>query len=494
MAVVVLNEEDRLRACLESVVWADEIVVVDGGSSDKTAAIAREFTDRVLFRAWDGYGTQKNFALGQCRGDWVLSLDADERVSDALREEMQATLRAGTSRSGFYLARQNLFQGRWVRRGGFYPDWQLRLFRRGQGAFVERAVHEAVRLEGPAGAAVRPADPRELPEHRRRRRAAQSVLGPRRGGAGQDRAWRQPGGSPGSSDLAVRVDVRAAGGVPRRVAGPRAGGAPRPLRVPPSRQGPGAAALTVGCVTRAVAVIPSRWASVRFPGKALVVIRGKPLVQHVWERAQELETVERTVVATDDERIAAAVRGFGGAVVMTGPECPNGTDRVAQATRDWPVDLVVNLQGDEPAFEVKPLDQLVRAMAEDPAIEMGTLAHPVADESEHRDPNAVKVVLDQSGHALYFSRAPIPYARQAGLVAPLRHVGIYVFRHGFLQRYARLAPTPLEQTERLEQLRALEHGVRIRVLLTPHGSIGVDVPADVDRLAAYLESREGRGR
>ena len=151
VAVVALNEEERLRACLESVVWADEIVVVDGGSSDKTAAIAREFTDRVLFRAWDGYGTQKNFALGQCRGDWVLSLDADERVSDALREEIQATLRSGTSWSGFYLARQNLFQGRWVRRGGFYPDRQLRLFRRGQGAFVERAVHEAVRLEGPAG-------------------------------------------------------------------------------------------------------------------------------------------------------------------------------------------------------------------------------------------------------------------------------------------------------------------------------------------------------
>jgi 3-deoxy-manno-octulosonate cytidylyltransferase (CMP-KDO synthetase) len=179
---------------------------------------------------------------------------------------------------------------------------------------------------------------------------------------------------------------------------------------------------------------------------------------------------------------------------MTGSECPTGTDRVAQATRDWGVDLVVNLQGDEPTFEVKALDQLVRVMAEDPTIEMGTLAHPVLDEAEHRDPNAVKVALDQSGHALYFSRAPIPYARQAGLVAPLRHLGIYVFRHAFLQRYARLTPTPLEQTERLEQLRALEHGARIRVLLTPHGSIGVDTPADVDRLAAYLDSREGRGR
>jgi 3-deoxy-manno-octulosonate cytidylyltransferase (CMP-KDO synthetase) len=247
-------------------------------------------------------------------------------------------------------------------------------------------------------------------------------------------------------------------------------------------------------MTRAVAVIPARWASVRFPGKALVVIGGKPLVQHVWERALELETVERVVVATDDARIAEAVQGFGGAVVMTSPDCVNGTDRVAQATRDWPVDIVVNLQGDEPTFEPKALDQLVRVMADDPATEMGTLAHPVADEAEHRDPNVVKVVLDQSGHALYFTRAPVPYARQAGLVTPLRHFGIYVFRHAFLQRYARLAPTPLEQTERLEQLRALENGVRIRVLLTPHGSIGVDTPADVDRLAAYLASREGRER
>lgn len=245
-------------------------------------------------------------------------------------------------------------------------------------------------------------------------------------------------------------------------------------------------------MTRAVAVIPARWASVRFPGKALAVIRGKPLIQHVWERAGELQSVERVVVATDDERIAAAVRGFGGAVSMTSPDCPSGTDRVAQATRDWPVDLVVNLQGDEPAFEVKALDQLVRVMAENPGIEMGTLAHPVVDEAEYRDSNAVKVVLDQSGHALYFSRAPIPYARDAGLVAPLRHLGIYVFRHAFLQRYAALAPTPLEQTERLEQLRALEHGVRIRVLLTPHGSIGVDTPGDVDRLAAHLHGREGR--
>jgi hypothetical protein len=131
VAVVTLNEEERLRACLESVVWADELVVVDAGSSDKTVAIAREFTDRVLFRAWDGY--------------------ADERVSDALREEIRGTLQGGRPEVGFYVPRRNILQGRWVRHGGFYPDWQLRLFRRGRGAFVERAVHESVRVDGPTG-------------------------------------------------------------------------------------------------------------------------------------------------------------------------------------------------------------------------------------------------------------------------------------------------------------------------------------------------------
>jgi glycosyltransferase involved in cell wall biosynthesis len=151
VAVIALNEEERLRACLESVVWAEELVVVDAGSSDKTVAIAREFTDRVHFRAWDGYGAQKNFAIGQCRGDWILSLDADERVSEALREEIRATLRGASGVAGFFLPRQNLFQGRWVRHGGLYPDWQLRLFRRGRGAFVERAVHESVRVDGPTG-------------------------------------------------------------------------------------------------------------------------------------------------------------------------------------------------------------------------------------------------------------------------------------------------------------------------------------------------------
>jgi 3-deoxy-manno-octulosonate cytidylyltransferase (CMP-KDO synthetase) len=235
-----------------------------------------------------------------------------------------------------------------------------------------------------------------------------------------------------------------------------------------------------------IVVIPARYASVRFPGKALARVGGKPLIQHVWERARLLGTAERVVVATDDERIAATVRDFGGTAVMTSSAHPSGTDRVAEATRGTGAELVVNLQGDEPVFDAKAVDALVGLMADDPSIEMGTLAHPIQDDTELADVNANKVVLDQAGYALYFSRSPIPYRRQPGLVTPLRHIGIYVFRAPFLQRFARLSPTPLEKTETLEQLRALEHGVRIRVLVTPHASLGVDTPADLGRLAAQL--------
>ncbi len=150
VAIIALNEEERIRACLESVAWADEIVVVDSGSYDKTVAIAREFTDRVLFHAWEGYGAQKNFALAQCQGNWVLALDADERVSEALREEIVTAL-AGPTHVGYLIPRRNFFQGAWVRHGGWYPDYQLRLFRRGRGAFTPSAVHESVRVDGPVG-------------------------------------------------------------------------------------------------------------------------------------------------------------------------------------------------------------------------------------------------------------------------------------------------------------------------------------------------------
>jgi 3-deoxy-manno-octulosonate cytidylyltransferase (CMP-KDO synthetase) len=222
----------------------------------------------------------------------------------------------------------------------------------------------------------------------------------------------------------------------------------------------------------------------------LAVVGGKPLIQHVWERARLLSTVERVIVATDDARIAAAVTAFGGSVAMTRADHPSGTDRVAEVMRASDAGLVVNLQGDEPTFDAKAVDELVRLMGEDPGIDMGTLAHPIRDADERDDINATKVVLDQAGYALYFSRAPIPFRRQAGLAPTLRHIGIYVFRNAFLQRFASLPPTPLERTETLEQLRALEHGARIRVLVTPHASLGVDTPADLGRLARHLDAKE----
>jgi len=156
VVIVTHNEEDRIRDCLASVAWADELVVVDAGSDDKTAAIAREFTDRVVLRAWNGFASQKNFGIDAARGEWVLSLDADEQVEPALREEILATLTAPGACDGYRIARRNIMWGRWIRHGGLYPDWQLRLFRRARGRFVDRAVHESIRVEGRVGQLTAP--------------------------------------------------------------------------------------------------------------------------------------------------------------------------------------------------------------------------------------------------------------------------------------------------------------------------------------------------
>jgi glycosyltransferase involved in cell wall biosynthesis len=151
VVVVTRDEEDRIRACLESVAWADELIVIDAESQDKTAAIARELTDHVIVRPWPGFAAQKNFGLAQARGAWILSLDADETVSPALRDEIEAVVAREGGRDGYAVRRRNIFWGRWVRHGGLYPDWQLRLFRRDRGRFLERAVHESVRVDGAVG-------------------------------------------------------------------------------------------------------------------------------------------------------------------------------------------------------------------------------------------------------------------------------------------------------------------------------------------------------
>ncbi len=240
---------------------------------------------------------------------------------------------------------------------------------------------------------------------------------------------------------------------------------------------------------RIIGVIPARYASSRFPGKALADLHGKPMVRHVVERASQARLLDEVFVATDDSRIRDAVLAFGGKVCMTSPAHPSGTDRIAEAVRDLSCDLVVNIQGDEPLLDPTMVDRAIAPLAGDSSIPMGTLARPMGS-VEAADPSKVKVVLDQQGFALYFSRSAIPHVRAdvvpASATPYLLHVGLYVYRRDTLLQLAGLPPTPLEAQERLEQLRALEHGIRIRVVVTEHQSFGVDTPADLERVRAMM--------
>jgi len=254
-------------------------------------------------------------------------------------------------------------------------------------------------------------------------------------------------------------------------------------------------AVSVDKPVRALAVIPARWASTRFPGKPLATLRGRPLVQHVVEAALHSGAFERVVVATDDKRIAEAVVRFGGDVEWTAGSHPSGTDRVAEVVARLPAgapDVVVNLQGDEPLLDAASVRALVHAFT-DAEVAMATLVRPLTDAAERQSPHVVKVVLDVRGDALYFSRADIPFSREGTLVPRLAHVGLYGYRRPTLLRLAQLPPGTLEQAESLEQLRALEHGLRIRCVHTEHLSIGVDTPEDLVRAEAALAARGSRG-
>jgi len=241
---------------------------------------------------------------------------------------------------------------------------------------------------------------------------------------------------------------------------------------------------------RIAVIIPARWGAQRFPGKALADLAGAPLVARVVQRARSARGVDLVAVATDDERIARAARDAGATAILTGPAA-TGTDRVAEAARKLSPspDVVVNLQGDEPLIEPEAVETLVAAMAD--GAEMGTLARPL-DSGEEERTQVVKVVTDLAGYALYFSRAPIPH-RRAGGTSPLAraHVGIYAFTAAFLQRFAALAPGRLEQEESLEQLRALEHGHRIRVADTTYRGFGIDTPEDLERARSILAAQRG---
>ena len=242
---------------------------------------------------------------------------------------------------------------------------------------------------------------------------------------------------------------------------------------------------------KVVGIIPARWASTRFPGKMLHPIAGKPLIQRVWERCQLARQLHRVIVATDAEHIADAVTAFGGEAVMTSPDFQSGTDRIADAAArlDADVSHVVNIQGDEPAISPALIDRLAMMLLSDSTLEMVTAASVVADPDEIVNPNCVKVVLAKNGNALYFSRSVIPHSPGPGALYH-RHQGIYGYERNFLARFVRWEPSAYERAERLEQLRALENGVRVRVFVTDHVSLGVDALEDVARVEAQLAAEQ----
>lgn len=226
-------------------------------------------------------------------------------------------------------------------------------------------------------------------------------------------------------------------------------------------------------------VIPARYASVRFPGKSLAVIAGKPMIQHVWERATQSRYLSQVIIATDDDRIASAARNFGAPVRMTRSDHASGTDRVAEVAAASDASIVVNIQGDEPLIDPGAIDTAILALLDEPGCEMATLKRKISNPAEIRNPNVVKVVTGRNGDALYFSRHPIPFERGAG-AEWWKHIGLYVYRRSLLLEYSALPVGPLEQAERLEQLRALENGIPIRVAETEYDTIGVDTPEDLD--------------
>lgn len=240
-------------------------------------------------------------------------------------------------------------------------------------------------------------------------------------------------------------------------------------------------------VEKIIGLIPARWASTRFPGKPLHIIAGKPLIQHVWERVSRCKTLDAVAIATDDERIEKAAKAFGARVIMTRSDHPSGSDRLAEAVTHFRhAEIILNVQGDEPLIDPRLVDQLAKALVENNAIAMATAACPILDEEDFLNHNVVKVVCNLEHEALYFSRSPIPFPRSPLKSPALRHLGIYAYRRDFLENYVRWEPTELEQTESLEQLRALEHGARIRIIHTEHQGLGVDTPEQVARIESIL--------
>ena len=251
-----------------------------------------------------------------------------------------------------------------------------------------------------------------------------------------------------------------------------------------------------------VAIIPARYGSTRLPGKPLAMIGGQPMIQHVYQSAAQAKVLDRVIVATDDRRIEAAVKSFGGEVMMTSPKHASGTDRLAEVARKIKADLLVNVQGDLPFIHAQTINRAVQPLRRNRRIPMGTVCTAIDDEAEWQNPNIVKVLKDRAGFALYFTRAPIPYVRDQAIdlsggkssarpkrLWGYRHLGLYVYRRDFLLKFARLEPTALERIESLEQLRALENGFQIYVSEVDERSVEVDTADDLKRAEGYLKRR-----
>jgi len=242
---------------------------------------------------------------------------------------------------------------------------------------------------------------------------------------------------------------------------------------------------------RVLAVVPARYASTRFRGKVLADLAGKPVVRHVYERTSGCGVADRVVVATDDERVMKAVAAFGGEAMMTSGRHRCGTERAAEVASSSDSPLVLIVQGDEPLIDVRSLRECVERLSEDEALDASTLATPLGSASGAERPHTVKVVIDARGRALYFSRAPIPYSGGDSGVKRLKHIGVYCYRRDYLLSLVKIPPGPLESAEGLEQLRVLENGGKMGVAVTPHDTVGVDVPEDLALAERILASAGG---
>jgi 3-deoxy-manno-octulosonate cytidylyltransferase (CMP-KDO synthetase) len=240
-------------------------------------------------------------------------------------------------------------------------------------------------------------------------------------------------------------------------------------------------------ILKVLGVIPARYSSTRFPGKALADINGKPMIQWCYESSLKSKLIDKLIVATDDKRIFNAVKKFGGEVVMTSKKHRSGTDRIAEAARKFKCDIVVNIQGDEPFIDYRTIDKAIDALKKDKSSQVSTVAKKITDKKEIRNPNNVKVVFDDDFNALYFSRSVIPFDRDGkGKTNYYRHYGLYVYRKDYLLKITKLPESPLEKTEKLEQLRVLENGGKIKIVLTNIDSFSIDTPEDLKGIKKWL--------